>query len=582
VFFCSLVLFVYFVLFGNALAKETQQKAAKEKSSSSEEKPSVQNTPPLEPKIIPSRDSMCQEFTFDATASHDPDNEELKFFWDFGDGATSDQPIVTHTYEKTGTYKVTLTVTDNSGLACSSDTTSKAVLVNIAPEAVMEAPDKLCVGETAELDGSESFTKTGDQLKFRWDLGDGTKQEGTTIQKRYEKGGRYEVSLMVDDNAGTACSTDRVGKMIYVNEPPVADAGQDVVLQCLKDEKDLTIKFDASKSEDPNGDPLTYRWDFGDGTTGEGKTVTHQYQKTGKYKVELTVLDESGLSCNSSQDTVEVNLSRASKANAGEDISICLGDRMEFDGTGSYADPHEALFSKWDFGDGASERGLKVHHTYKKVGVYTATLTVENALSLNCPSSTDTRKITVNSAPAVSLSTSTKSACVDEEVSFDASSSIDPDGDSLEYFWSFGDETIIKGPSKVSHKFTQGGQHKVSVMVDDNKGSDCSSNSATVLVKVNTPPTVDAGPNLACCMDEETMFDGSSSFDADGDELTYVWDFGDGSKASAAKASHTYLHGGTYNVTLTVDDNTGSQCSSVQDGFVAQVNEKPVPVIKVK
>ena len=536
----------------------------------------------LEPEIIPNGEFVCNEFIFDATSSYDPNNGELKFFWDFGDGVTSDQPVVTHAYEEAGSYKVILTVTDPSGLVCGTDTTSKVISVGIAPKAVMNAPDTLCAGEAAELDGKESLTKTGNQLKFRWDLGDGTKKEGPTVQKFYEKGGNYQVTLTVDDNSGTACSSDRVQKMIRVNERPLADAGPNLILQCLKDEKDLVVTLDASTTQDPDGDPLRYFWDFGDGTKGEGQKTIHPYKKSGRYKIQLTALDDSGLKCNSSTDTIEVTLSRGPKADAGEDLSVCLGDRVEFDSTGSYVDEHEALFSQWDFGDGANERGLKVDHIYNKVGVYTARLTVENALSLNCPASSDTRVIRVNSPPTVSLTASTESACAGEEVFFDATSSIDPDGDSLKYFWSFGDDALIKGYGKISHTFEKGGLYKVSVAVDDHKGSECSSNSATVFVKVNTAPKVDAGSNLACCVDEETVFDGSRSFDADGDALTYVWDFGDGARASAAKVSHTYAQGGTYPVTLTVDDNTGAECASAQAGFTANVNDRPVPVIKVR
>ena len=52
--------------------------------------------------------------------------------------------------------------------------------------------------------------------------------------------------------------------------------------------------FDASVSTDANGFIIRYDWDFGDGTAGYGKTVTHTYASTGTYSVVLTVLDELG------------------------------------------------------------------------------------------------------------------------------------------------------------------------------------------------------------------------------------------------------------------------------------------------
>ncbi len=70
--------------------------------------------------------------------------------------------------------------------------------------------------------------------------------------------------------------------------PPVAYAGQDVRLVL-----DEVHTFDASRSTDNIG-IAWYEWDFGDGTTGIGKTVTHSYSKPGAYTVTLTVKDMAG------------------------------------------------------------------------------------------------------------------------------------------------------------------------------------------------------------------------------------------------------------------------------------------------
>ncbi|MDQ3789803.1 MAG: PKD domain-containing protein, partial [Actinomycetota bacterium] len=52
-----------------------------------------------------------------------------------------------------------------------------------------------------------------------------------------------------------------------------------------------TVVFDATKSVDPNGDPLTYTWAFGDGQTGAGATVTHTYPAGESFEVALTASD---------------------------------------------------------------------------------------------------------------------------------------------------------------------------------------------------------------------------------------------------------------------------------------------------
>jgi PKD repeat protein len=56
-----------------------------------------------------------------------------------------------------------------------------------------------------------------------------------------------------------------------------------------------SLEFSGADSTD-DGDILSYTWDFGDGTTGSGKSVTHSYSEAGSYEVTLTVTDDSGLS----------------------------------------------------------------------------------------------------------------------------------------------------------------------------------------------------------------------------------------------------------------------------------------------
>ena len=67
----------------------------------------------------------------------------------------------------------------------------------------------------------------------------------------------------------------------------------------------LEVAFDASGSIDPEGDPLIYRWSFGDGTIGSGVQTTHAYEHAGSYDVVLRVTDPEGLD-DASLATVEV------------------------------------------------------------------------------------------------------------------------------------------------------------------------------------------------------------------------------------------------------------------------------------
>jgi glucose/arabinose dehydrogenase len=92
----------------------------------------------------------------------------------------------------------------------------------------------------------------------------------------------------------TIAPAGNVYKITYVgnvNRPPNAIATADVTNGLAP----LTVNFSGSTSTDPDGDPLTYAWNFGDGTTGSGVTVQHTYTVNGNYNAVLTVTDTGGL-----------------------------------------------------------------------------------------------------------------------------------------------------------------------------------------------------------------------------------------------------------------------------------------------
>ena len=82
-----------------------------------------------------------------------------------------------------------------------------------------------------------------------------------------------------------------------------------------------TITFDARNSYDPDGEIVSYEWDFGDGSTGSGITVTHTYSLADTYTVTLTVTDDDGLTASiSKQVTVSLSLEESNPDNVNDSL----------------------------------------------------------------------------------------------------------------------------------------------------------------------------------------------------------------------------------------------------------------------
>ncbi len=73
------------------------------------------NPPAASFTFLPSDPFEGESVTFDASGSSDPDGDIARYTWDFGDGATGEGMIATHTFDHPGEFVVLLTVTDSAG-----------------------------------------------------------------------------------------------------------------------------------------------------------------------------------------------------------------------------------------------------------------------------------------------------------------------------------------------------------------------------------------------------------------------------------------------------------------------------------
>lgn len=95
-------------------------------------------------------------------------------------------------------------------------------------------------------------------------------------------------------------------------------------------------------------------------------------------------------------------------------------------------------------------------------------------------------------------------------------------------------------------------------------GRDGTPGVANSVPKTNQAPTANAGADQTMNVGQAVTMSGEDSADADGDTLTFSWDFGDGALGSGQNVSHTYTTAGTYTATLTVSDGTATSTDTVK------------------
>jgi PKD repeat protein len=137
------------------------------------------------------------------------------------------------------------------------------------------------------------------------------------------------------------------------------------------------VLFDASASQ-PASAIAEYRWSFGDGGTGSGRTVTHAFQNVGSYVVTLTIVDAYGRSASTSQSVSVTGGTSPSASFVFSPTAPAPGQQVNFNASASKPAPGQTIASySWDFGDGtAPGSGVQASHTYRTAGTYNVTLVV--------------------------------------------------------------------------------------------------------------------------------------------------------------------------------------------------------------
>ncbi|MBX2807567.1 MAG: fibro-slime domain-containing protein [Cellvibrionaceae bacterium] len=382
-----------------------------------------------------------------------------------------------------------------------------------------------------------------------------------------------------------------------VNQPPVADAGDDQAVYVGAD-----VRLDAAASSDPDGDSLTYQWTLAEKPEGSVAIVhdansvspTIVVDQQGVYRLSLIVNDGQ---VDSAPDTLVINataevINTAPTADAGTDRHVLLGSRVPLDGTASRDDENDALRYQWAvISPTGIDQGLFLEDataaspTFVALaeGVYIVQLLVNDGELNSAP---DTVAVTVslpNRAPVADAGVD-QVLSIGQTVTLDGSGSSDADGDPLTYQWTVisPEGASVSDPYAVMPRLTIDAYTTYVVQLVVNDGALDSPPDTVSLQVDNVKPIANAGPDQTVAVAATAVLDGSSSSDADGDTLSYQWQMRaqpDGSVAALSDPqsitpSLTVDQRGRYVVQLIVSD--GVQDSDADTVVIDTQNTAPV------
>ncbi|MDX2109157.1 MAG: PKD domain-containing protein [Verrucomicrobiota bacterium] len=416
---------------------------------------------------------------------------------------------------------------------------------------LIEGPSGMSINPTS---GLILFTPTANQR--------GIQKVGIEARETRAGGGfdRQFWDLIVD-------SGDNRAPVAVANGPYQAILGQ-------------ALNFSSAGSSDPDGDTLTFLWNFGDGKSSSVANPSYTYTADGEYVALLVVNDGKG-GTTTSAFRVQIDLpNRPSeiKVKGGANFPVRALATLSIDATGTRDLDGDAMTFEWTWGDGSpvETAGAIGTHVFASPGDYAGKLSVRDARNGISTYNFTAKVGPANQLPQAILTVVTPGLEVGDTWQFDATSSTDADGDILRYSWNFGDGYRTTG-NAVTHAYRSPGNYTVTLTVNDGNGGIV---NATHTPHINAAPAVTSTPPPSVNQGDTFTYTMTAS-DADGDPIKYVLDTNPPGMTLSG-ATLTWVPGdddvGSTTVTVQVIDLTNG--TVIDHTFVVNVvNVNDAPVI---
>lgn len=463
---------------------------------------------------------------------------------------TTDMALYTSTDEMpsfsipdTGVWDLTLVVTNSLG--CSDiETFEGAVSVGMLPVVDFEAnPLEECIeSDVRFMDLSSDYGE-----EWLWNFGDGEESTQQNIIHQYQDTGFYDISLTVGHNG--CYNTLTVPDYVHILEPL---AKFDVDFDC--DRPFERIFIDRSIGAE------VVHWDFG--VTGVNDDTSNVFNPVfnfpgpGTYEISMTVFNATTSCTHTETELIEITLPAAQfsvdQTQGCAPLTISVSESSNFPDVWSWDAPG---------GDISNPNAPEPNITYDTPGAYTNIQLIIEDVNACQDTFIFTDTIFVN-AVTPDFIVNPAEGCRPLSVDFqDNSSSLF--GTNTQWTWNFADGLGSATGTNANFVFDTIGIFPVSLRVRDDWGCFATLEIPDA-VEVTQPVADFTTADTLSCTDHCVLFSNHS----DGENLTYLWDFGDGNTSTDVEPTHCFSQEGLFTICLTVTDKFGCDSTLCKNDYV--------------
>lgn len=470
--------------------------------------------------------------------------------WNFGDGSPLDfNQFPSHTYIAQGTYNVRLVITTSGGCR-DTLTLNSAVRTGSKPVADFTASPLVVCATRAVQFTDLSTPSTVDE--WLWDFGDGGTSTLQNPSYNYQDTGSFDVRLIATNNG----CPDTITKIRYIQVlPPIARFA--VTPDCVNR---FRFIFTDQSIVNPLLSPLTWSWDFGDGSPLSNlQSPVHIFPALGVYNVTLTV---SNGTCTHSV-TQTVNSVDENPDFIADRTSACKIAPINFQATG--INTANIVSYTWNFGDGSPAVTVTtptVQHTYTTAGTYTVQLTTTDINGCQDMAS-KTNYIRIN-GPTSNFNATNTGGCTGFTTTFNDLSVTDGINAIVNWRWDFGDGTIQNfAAPPFLHTYNITGTYSVKLIITDAAGCLDSITISNLINATDPVPDFTTADVLTCPGGVVTFTNTSTPAG-----FTSQWYFGDGGTSNLTSPTYSYAATGIYDVKLRIVDAFGCADSITKVAYI--------------